>query len=117
MPVDGPARWMSQMISGSSTETASPMVSAFRHMPGPDVDVTPRLPPKEAPRAAPTPLISSSACMVRTPKRLSFDSSCSMSDAGVIGYEPRNSGSPDRRDAATSPYASALLPVMLRYLP
>ena len=103
MPVDGPARWMSQTISGSSIATPRPIVSALRHMPGPDVVVTPRLPPKDAPRAAPTPLISSSACMVRTPKRLSLDSSCRMSEAGVIGYEPRNSGRPDRREAATRP--------------
>src|SRR6266700_8233389 len=45
MPVDGPARWMSQTISGSSTETARPIVSALRHMPGPDVVVTPSAPP------------------------------------------------------------------------
>ncbi len=85
MPVDGPARWMSQMISGSSTEAARPIVSAFRHMPGPEVVVTPRPPPNDAPRAAPTPLISSSAWNVRTPNRLSLDSSCSTSEAGVIG--------------------------------
>ena len=85
MPVDGPARWMSQMISGSSTDTARPTVSALRHMPGPEVVVTPSEPPNDAPSAAPTPLISSSACMVRTPKRLCLDSSCRMSLAGVIG--------------------------------
>ena len=85
MPVDGPARWMSQITSGSSTETASPIVSAFRHMPGPEVVVTPSAPPNEAPSAAPTPLISSSAWNVRTPNRLCLDSSCRMSEAGVIG--------------------------------
>ena len=85
MPVDGPARWMSQMISGSSTETARPMVSALRDMPGPDVVVTPSAPPNAAPSAAPTPPISSSAWKVRTPNRLCLDSSCRMSEAGVIG--------------------------------
>ena len=85
MPVDGPARWMSQTISGSSTETARPIVSAFRHMPGPEVRRDAEAPPKEAPSAAPTPLISSSAWNVRTPNRLSLDSSCRMSEAGVIG--------------------------------
>ena len=85
MPVDGPARWMSQMISGSSTETASPIVSVLSVMPGPEVVVTPRAPPKAAPSAAPTPAISSSAWKVRTPNRLSLDSSCRMSEAGVIG--------------------------------
>src|SRR5580700_935994 len=70
MPVDGPARWMSQMISGSSTDTASPMVSCFSTIPGPEVVLTPRAPPKAAPSAAPTPPISSSAWNVRTPNRL-----------------------------------------------
>jgi hypothetical protein len=40
---------MSQMISGSSTDTARPMVSALSSMPGPDVDVTASEPPNEAP--------------------------------------------------------------------
>ena len=35
MPVDGPARWMSQMTSGSSSMIASPIVSAFSTTPGP----------------------------------------------------------------------------------
>ena len=83
-------------------------------MPGPDVVVTPSAPPKAAPSAAPIPAISSSAWKVRTPKRLCLASSCRMSLAGVIGYAPRNSGSPDRTDAATSPYASARLPEMFR---
>src|SRR5215471_13416049 len=117
MPVDGPARWMSQTISGSSTAAASPTVSAFRHMPGPEVLVTPSAPPNAAPSAAPTPLISSSAWNVRTPNRLYLASSCRMSDAGVIGYDPRNTSSPARRDAVTRPIASAVLPVMLRYCP
>ena len=80
------------MSSGSSRLTARPMVSALRAMPGPLVVVTPRWPPKAAPSAAPMPAISSSACSVRTPKFLCLDSSWRMSDAGVIGYEPRNSG-------------------------
>src|SRR5215468_4833245 len=82
MPVEGPARWISQTISGSSTETARPIVSPLRAMPGPEVVVTPSAPPKDAPRAAPTPPISSSAWNVRTPNRLSLDSSCRMSEAG-----------------------------------
>ena len=40
-----------------------------------------------------------------------------MSLAGVIGYEPRNSGRPDLTAAATNPNAVALLPVILRYSP
>ena len=41
----------------------------------------------------PMAAISSSACRVVTPKRLSRLSVCRMSDAGVIGYEPSTSGS------------------------
>ena len=44
MPVEGPARWMSTTTSGSSIATASPIVSAFRSMPGPLVAVTARRP-------------------------------------------------------------------------
>ena len=40
MPVDGPARWMSQITSGSSSCIASPIVSAFSTMPGPAEVVT-----------------------------------------------------------------------------
>lgn len=84
-PVDGPPRWMSMTSSGSSRETASPMVSDFSATPGPEVVVTAREPPKAAPRAAPMPAISSSAWKVRTPKFLCLLSSCRMSEAGVIG--------------------------------
>src|SRR2546427_2455335 len=72
-PVDGPPRWMSQTSSGSSSDTASPIVSDFSDNPGPEVVVTPIAPPKAAPSAAPTPAISSSAWNVRTPNRLCLD--------------------------------------------
>ena len=85
IPVEGPARWMSQTTSGSSSITPRPIVSDFRLMPGPDDVVTPSAPPNDAPRAAPTPAISSSAWIVVTLNRLSLDSSCSTSEAGVIG--------------------------------
>ena len=93
-PVDGPPRCTSTTMSGSSSMTPSPIASLFNATPGPDVVVTPRLPPNDAPSAAVTPAISSSAWKVRTPNAFCFDSSCKMSDAGVIGYEPRNSGNP-----------------------
>ena len=48
-PVDGPPRWMSMISSGSSRLMARPIISAFRSMPGPEVVVTPRAPPKAAP--------------------------------------------------------------------
>ena len=84
-PVDGPPRCTSITTNGSSRETARPIVSAFSAMPGPDDVVTPSAPPNEAPSAAPMPAISSSAWKVVTPKRLCLDSSCRMSEAGVIG--------------------------------
>ena len=40
-----------------------------------------------------------------------------MSDAGVIGYDPRKTGSPVVCPAATMPNASAVLPVICRYVP
>ena len=49
------------------------------------------------------PAISSSAWKVVTPNDLCLLSSWRMSEAGVIGYEPRNSGSPDRTADATRP--------------
>ncbi len=84
-PVDGPPRCTSTMTSGSSSDTASPIVSDFSASPGPDVVVTASAPPKAAPSAAPMPAISSSAWNVRTPNRLCLASSCRMSLAGVIG--------------------------------
>ena len=102
------------MSSGSSSAIASEMVSPFNATPGPLVVVTPRAPPYEAPNAAPTAAISSSACIVVTLNRLCLLSSCRMSLAGVIGYAPRKTGSFDRTPAATSPSASATLPVMFR---
>ena len=73
------------MTIGSSSATASPIVSCLRSRPGPLVPVTPRCPPNDAPSAMPAAAISSSAWSVRTPKFFRFDSSCSSSEAGVIG--------------------------------
>ena len=85
IPVDGPARCTSTTTSGSSVITASPIVSILSASPGPEVVLTPRLPPKEAPSAAATPAISSSAWKVITPSGLCLLSSWRMSEAGVIG--------------------------------
>ena len=95
IPVDGPARWMSRISSGSSSVIASPTVSAFSTTPGPLEVETPSAPPKLAPSAAPTAAISSSAWNVRTPKFLCRASSSRIPEAGVIGYAPRKSGSLD----------------------
>src|ERR1700730_6381480 len=108
---------MSVITSGNSTFTASPTASALRFIPGPDVVVIAIAPPNDAPIAAHTPAISSSAWNVYTGKLLQTASSCSTSLAGVIGYEPRNNGRPDLTAAATKPSAVALLPVILRYSP
>ncbi len=70
IPVDGPARWMSQITSGSSSMIARPTVSAFSTTPGPADVVMPSAPPNAAPTAAPAAAISSSAWNVRTPKFL-----------------------------------------------
>ena len=85
MPVAGPARWMSQITSGSSSITARPMVSIFSARPGPEVAVTPSWPAKDAPSAAPTAAISSSAWKVRMPAAFALARWCRMSEAGVIG--------------------------------
>ena len=58
------------MTSGSSSVTASPIASCFSTMPGPLEVVMPSAPPNDAPSAAPTAAISSSAWNVRTPKCL-----------------------------------------------
>ncbi len=116
-PVDGPPRWMSTISSGSSTETASEIVSLFRARPGPLVAVTPRWPANAAPRAMPTAAISSSAWIVRTPKCLCLDSSWRMSEAGVMGYEPNVTGSLASWPAVMMPHARAVLPVTLVYSP
>ena len=70
IPVEGPARWMSRIRSGSSSMIPSPIVSCFKTIPGPAEVVTPSEPPKAAPSAAPAAAISSSAWKVRTPKAL-----------------------------------------------
>ena len=110
IPVDGPARWMSTTRSGSSSVTASPTVSDLSTTPGPADVVTASDPPKAAPSAAPEAAISSSAWNVRTPKCLSGASPSRTPEAGVIGYAPRKSGSPDSLLAATSLYESAVFP-------
>ena len=76
--------------------------------------MTPSEPPNAAPSAAPTAAISSSAWNVRTPKFLCRASSSRIEDAGVIGYAPRKSRRPESFEAAISPYASAVLPVICR---
>ena len=84
-PVDGPPRWMSTITSGSSTMVARPIASVLSAIPGPEVVVIARWPPYAAPMADVIAAISSSAWNVTTPNSFSIDSSCRMSEAGVIG--------------------------------
>ena len=66
-PVDGPPRCELTTTSGSSALMARPIASVFNAMPGPELDVTPMAPPYDAPIAAHTAAISSSAWNVPTP--------------------------------------------------
>ena len=70
MPVDGPARWTSTITNGSSSVIPRPIVSCFSTIPGPLEVETASEPPNDAPSAAPTAAISSSAWKVRTPNCL-----------------------------------------------
>ena len=116
-PVEGPPRWMSSTTSGSSRLTARLSVSPLSARPGPEVEVNASAPPKAAPTADAAAAISSSAWNVRTPKFFFSDISCRMSDAGVIGYEPKKTGRRASWPATTQPHASAVLPFTLVYSP
>ena len=88
-PVDGPPRWISITIRGSSRLIANPIASPLSAIPGPLVVVTASDPPNAAPTDEATAAISSSAWNVATPKFLCFASSWRMSDAGVMGTNLR----------------------------
>ena len=68
-------------------------------------------PVKLAPIAEHMPAISSSAWNTLAPSDLCFASSCNISVAGVIGYDPKYNGLPERSDAASKPHAVAIFPV------
>ena len=71
---------------------ASPSISVFSDMPGPDVAVIAFLPANDAPTTAPMPAISSSACSMVPPYfQISRPRKCMISDDGVIGYPPKKS--------------------------
>ena len=108
---------MSRITKGSSRLTARPMVSPLSATPGPEVEVNASAPPNAAPTAEATAAISSSAWNVRTPKFLAMDISWRMSEAGVIGHEPKNTGRRASWPAAIHPHARAVLPLMLVYSP
>ncbi len=62
MPVEGPPRCTSMMVTGISAKYASPMNSCISEMPGPEVAVKARAPFQPAPIAMPTEASSSSPC-------------------------------------------------------
>src|SRR5262245_2887784 len=84
-PVEGPPRCTLMITSGNSTATARPIASPLSATPGPDDEVIANCPANAAPTAEETAAISSSAWKVVTPKFLKRESSCKMSEAGVIG--------------------------------
>src|SRR5882762_10311107 len=69
-PVDGPARCELISTRGSSVVIARPSAAGFIATPGPELDVTPSAPAKQAPIAEQMAAISSSAWKVSTPYAL-----------------------------------------------
>src|SRR5690606_40664890 len=98
-----PPRCTTTISNGISRITARHIASTVNAIPGPEVVVTASDPPYAAPIADEIAAISSSAWKVRTPKFLWRLNSCRISDAGVMGYEPKNNGKPDFCEAATKP--------------
>ena len=86
IPVEGPPRCTFTTTSGSSAIVASPSISVFRDMPGPEVAVSAFLPANDAPTQAPMPAISSSHWSIVPPYfQISRFRKCMISDEGVIG--------------------------------
>ena len=87
-------------------DTAKPMFSCMRLMPGPDVAVMALQPAQDAPTAEQIAAISSSVCKNTPPdKGSSSDSRLGISLAGVIGYPAMKS-----HPAAIAPSARAMFP-------
>src|SRR5205085_7572507 len=96
MPVDGPPRCTSMMVTGISAKYANPMNSVISETPGPDVAVNARAPFQPAPTTMPMDAISSSACTIANfalPLALStrsfeqyFWNASASDELGVIGY-------------------------------
>src|SRR3569623_3728437 len=96
MPVDGPPRCTSLIVTGISAKYARPMNSVMSEMPGPDVAVKARAPFHPAPTTMPIEAISSSACTITNLCWPVFGSTrifeqyfwkaSAQDDDGVIGY-------------------------------
>src|SRR6185312_6209698 len=104
MPVEGPPRCTSMIVTGISAKYASPMNSLISEMPGPEVAVNARAPFQPAPTTTPTAAISSSACTIAylwrpvSASTLSFAQyfwkPSASDDEGVIGYQAQTVAPP-----------------------
>src|SRR5687768_9770468 len=117
MPVEGPPRCTSMMVTGISAKYARPMNSLISEMPGPLVAVNARAPFQPAPVTMPMEAISSSAWMMAnlfflvTGSTLSLEqyfwNASASEDEGVIGYQAQTVAPPYKQ-----PRAAAALPSM-----
>src|SRR2546428_2102053 len=122
MPVEGPPRCTSMMVTGISAKYARPMNSLINEMPGPEVEVKARAPFQPAPVTMPMEASSSSAWMIANlflPVSLSTRSfeqylvkASASDDDGVIGYQAQTVAPP-----YTQPSAAAALPSMKIWSP
>src|SRR6187200_476856 len=104
MPVDGPPRCTSMIVTGISAMYARPMNSVIRDTPGPLVVVKARAPFQPAPTTMPIDAISSSACTIAyrclrvtgsTRSFWQYDWKASAQDEeGVIGYQAQTVAPP-----------------------
>src|SRR5690606_36880618 len=110
MPVDGPPRCTSMIVTGISAKYASQMNSVISEMPGPDVAGTARAPFQPAPMTMPIDATSSSACTMAkrfSPVSLStrsfeqyFWNASATDDDGVIGYQAHTVAPPYTQPSA-----------------
>src|SRR6185295_9554271 len=117
MPVEGPPRCTSMMVTGISAKYARPMNSDISEIPGPLVAVKARAPFQPAPVTIPIDASSSSAWMIANlflPVSLStlnlrqyLEKASARDDEGVIGYHAHTVAPP-----YTQPSAAAALPSM-----
>ncbi len=96
IPVEGPPRCTSMIVTGISAKYARPINPCISEIPGPEVAVKARAPFHPAPTAMPTEASSSSPCTMANlflPVSLStrsfeqyFWNASASEDEGVIGY-------------------------------
>ena len=104
IPVEGPARWTSNITAGISAKYAKPRNSCMSEMPGPEVAVNARAPFHAAPITMPIDASSSSACTIanlflllppsiRSRRQCPAKASAS-EEEGVIGYQAQTVAPP-----------------------